>query len=84
MIKSVSRNTSTKKLCKAKKGIGILRKLYHFIPRTALLTIYKTFIHTTIKLATPLSLTRLNQFNTMLHCQLRGNKKNVEVKLITN
>ena len=33
-----------KKLCKAKKSIGILRKLYHFIPRSALLTIYKTFI----------------------------------------
>ena len=36
----------SKKLCKAKKGIGILRELYHFIPRSALLTIYKTFIRT--------------------------------------
>ena len=35
-----------KKLCKAKKGIGILRKMYHFILRSALLTIYKTFVRT--------------------------------------
>ena len=31
--------------CKTKKGIGILRKLY-FIPRSPLLTIYKTFVRT--------------------------------------
>ena len=35
-----------KKLCKVKKGIRILRKLYHFIPKIALLRIYKTFIRT--------------------------------------
>ena len=35
-----------KKLCKVKKGIGILRKMYHFILRSALLTIYKTFVRT--------------------------------------
>ena len=35
-----------KKLCKVKKGIRILRKLYHFIPKLALLRIYKTFIRT--------------------------------------
>ena len=35
-----------KKLCKAKKGIRILRKLYHFIPKLTLLRIYKTFIRT--------------------------------------
>lgn len=32
------------KLSKARKGIVILRKLYNFIPRPALVTIYKTFI----------------------------------------
>ena len=34
------------KLCKAKKGIGMLRKFYHFKPRSALLTTYKTFTYT--------------------------------------
>ena len=35
-----------KKFCKVKKGIRILRKLYHFIPKIVLLRIYKTFIRT--------------------------------------
>ena len=42
MTNLLSRNIN-KKLCKAKKGIGILKKLYHFLPRSALLTTYKTF-----------------------------------------
>ena len=36
----------TKKLCKAKKGIRVLSKMYHFIQRLSLLTKYKTFIRT--------------------------------------
>lgn len=32
------------KLNKANKGIGVLRKLYHYLPHSALLTIYKSFI----------------------------------------
>ena len=34
----------SQKLSKASKGVGILRKLFYLIPRTALLTIYKSFI----------------------------------------
>ena len=32
------------KLSNARKGVGILRKLYNVIPRSSLLTIYKSFI----------------------------------------
>ena len=35
-----------KKLCKASKGTGTLKKLLHFIPKSALLTLYKTSIRT--------------------------------------
>ena len=34
----------SQKLSKASKGVGILRKLFYLIPRTALITIYKSFI----------------------------------------
>ena len=32
------------KFSKANKGIGVLRKLFHYLPRSSLLTIYKSFI----------------------------------------
>ena len=32
------------KLSLARKGVGILRKLFHLIPRDSLVTIYKSFI----------------------------------------
>ena len=35
-----------KTLCKPKRGIRILRKLYHFKTKIALFRIYKTFIST--------------------------------------
>ena len=34
----------TKKIEKANKGIGVIKKLYNALPRRALLTIYKCFI----------------------------------------
>ena len=34
----------TGKIAKANKGIGVTKKLYNFLPRRALLTIYKCFI----------------------------------------
>ena len=34
----------SQKLSKASEGVGILRKLFYLIPRTALLTIYKSFV----------------------------------------
>ena len=34
------------KLYKAKKGIGILRDIYYFVRRSALLPVYKAFIGT--------------------------------------
>ena len=41
-----------KKFCRAMKGISILRKLYHLIPRSAFLTIYSTFFQCYISLST--------------------------------
>ena len=32
------------KISKANKGIGIIRKLYFYLPRKSLLTIYKSFV----------------------------------------
>ena len=32
------------KITKAMKGIGLIKRLYHFLPRKSLLTIYKSFI----------------------------------------
>ena len=32
------------KIAKANKGIGIIRRLYHYLPRKALMQIYKSFI----------------------------------------
>ena len=34
------------KIAKANKGIGLIRKLAHVLPRQSLLTIYKSFIRT--------------------------------------
>ena len=72
-----------KKHCKTKKGIGILRKLHHFIWRSALLTIIYTIFHlftviltmvilSKISRAMFLSQARLNHFNRMLYWQLLG------------
>ena len=32
------------KICKSNQGIGLIRRLYHYLPRKALLQIYKSFI----------------------------------------
>ena len=37
-------NHVSKKLSKASKGVGIIRKLFYLIPRNSLVTIYKSFI----------------------------------------
>ena len=38
-------NTHVKeKITKANKGIGVIRKLAHVLPRESLITIYKTFV----------------------------------------
>ena len=37
-------NHIKEKLSKANKGIGVLRKLYNVLPRSSLITIYKSFI----------------------------------------
>ena len=37
-------NHLSDKICKANKGIGIIRRLYKFLPRPSLLNIYKAFV----------------------------------------
>ena len=37
-------NHLSDKICKANKGIGIIRRLYKFLPRASLINIYKAFI----------------------------------------
>ena len=42
--KFISSNHIKKKIPKAKKGTGILKKLYNVLPRNSLIAIYKSFI----------------------------------------
>ena len=37
-------NHLSDKICKANKGIGIIRRLYKFLPRASLINIYKAFV----------------------------------------
>ena len=56
------------KISKAHRGIGLILKLRHKLPRHSLITIYKSFVkpHPTMKAFA----TKLEEFNTMLFLQL--------------
>ena len=44
LITKIFNENISEKLSKASKGVGILRKLFYLIPRTALVPIYKAFV----------------------------------------
>ena len=66
------------KIAKANKGIRIIRKLAHALPRESLITIYKSFVRPRIDYGGIIYdqpnndsfCNRLKEFNIMLHLQL--------------
>ena len=64
---------SNERIIKAKKGIGIIRKHNNILPRSALLTIYRSFVRPDLDYGDLIydqpemncSVVRLNQFSAM-------------------
>ena len=73
-----------KKINKANKGIGIIRKFNNILLRSSLLTIYRSFIRPHLNYGDVIydqpenesSVVRLNGFNTMRSCQEGPPKRN--------